>query len=87
MRTYILYIKKRGKLMGKHPKLDTLEKFFNSNKNFSLTDAQYEARTGIPLPKSIRYLINNSALAKKSKKYGYKLEVQEKIVYFIKENN
>lgn len=53
--------------MGKHPKLDALEKFFNSNKNFSLTDAQYEARTGIPLPKSIRYLINNSALAKKSK--------------------
>lgn len=73
--------------MGKHPKLDTLEKFFNSNKNFSLTDSQYETKTGVRLPKDTSYLIRNSALAKKSKKYGYKLKVQEKIVYFIKEDN
>lgn len=37
--------------MGKHPKLDALEKLFNSNKNFSLTDDQYKAKAGIPLLK------------------------------------
>ena len=71
--------------MGKHPNFDKLNSKFNASKNFSLTDAQYEAKTGIPLPKDKRYLINKSALAKESKKYGYRLEVQEKTVYFIKE--
>lgn len=70
--------------MDKHPKLENLDYLFKTKDNFSLTDSQYEAKTGTRLPKNLNYLLNNSALAKRCNNLGYSIEVQEKIVYFTK---
>ena len=71
--------------MGKHPKLENLNDVFEKGKDFSLTDAQYEKKVGISLPKGSDYLLNRSALARKCKEKGYTISVQEKTVYFRKE--
>ena len=71
--------------MGKHPKLERLESTFDKGQDFSLTDAQYEKKVGIPLPKGIDYLLNRSALARKCREKGYTITVQEKTVFFRKE--
>lgn len=70
--------------MAKHPKLEMLEKLFDSGKDFELTDAQYERKTGAPLPKNSHYLVTDSALARKAEEKGYKLELIEKRVIFTK---
>lgn len=66
------------------PKLETIEAKLKKGEVFSLTDTQYEKRTGIPLPKGKYYLLNRSALAKLCRKYGYALKLQEKKVTFVK---
>ena len=71
--------------MGKHPKLENLDDLLDKGKDFSLTDAQYEKKVGIPLPKVIDYLLNRSALARKCREKGYTITVQEKTVFFKKE--
>ncbi len=71
--------------MGKHPKLENLDRDFIKGKDFSLTDVQYEKKVGIPLPKGIDYLLNRSALARKCREMGYTMTVQEKTVIFRKE--
>jgi len=70
--------------MAKQPKFDTLEKLFSTGKDFELTDAQYEKKTGTPLPKSSYYLVNKSALARRAKEKGYQLKVIEKRVILTK---
>ena len=70
--------------MGKHPKLENLDYLFNTQDNFSLTDSQYESKTGTRLPKNSNYLLNSSALARKCNDLGFSIKVQEKIVYFEK---
>ncbi len=72
--------------MGKKPDLIQLENLFESGKDFELTDAQYEKKTGAPLPKDKNYILKRSALAKKAKEYNYSLEVIEKEVIFKKNN-
>lgn len=71
----------------KKPKLAEIERRLTYGDNFSLTDSQYQKRTGLPLPKRKDYLKKKSALAKLCEKYGYSLEVQEKKVFFIKEGS
>lgn len=68
--------------MGKHPKLESLDKLFKTKESFSLTDAQYEKLTGIPFPKYVRYLLEKSALSKKCREFGFEMMVQEKTVHF-----
>lgn len=68
--------------MGKHPKLKNLEDLFKNNERFSLSDAEYEAKTGVRLPKESKYLLNNSALFKKCCEMGFTMKLQEKVVYF-----
>lgn len=68
--------------MGKHPKLKNLDDLFKNNERFSLSDAEYEARTGVRLPKESNYLLNSSALAKKCSEMGFTMKLQEKVVYF-----
>lgn len=70
--------------MGKHPKLEKLDYLFKTKDNFSLTDNQYETKTGVRLPKDSNYLLNNSSLAKKCNALGFSIKVQEKVVYFEK---
>ena len=72
--------------MSKKPKLENLNNLFESGKDFSLTDAQYEKKTGAMLPKNKKYILNNSALARKAKEYGYSLELIEKEVILKMEN-
>lgn len=71
--------------MGKRPRLDAISAVLTSGKCLTLTDAQYEAKTGIALPKDTYYLKNGSALARLCKEYGYCIEVQEKRVFLRKE--
>ncbi len=68
--------------MSRNPDLTKLDALFSKGNPFCLTDAQYEAKTGVMLPKGKYYLLNNSALAKLCKKKGYELKLQEKTVYF-----
>ena len=70
--------------MAKHPKLENLDKLFSKGEDFALTDAQYERKTGVMLPKDKNYLLNKSALAKKAKQAGYSMEVTERRVDFKK---
>ena len=66
--------------MAKKPNFSELKKLFEANKDFELTDAQYEKKTGAPLPKNKYYTITNSALAKLAKIHGYSIEFVEKRV-------
>lgn len=66
--------------MAKKPNFNELKKLFEANKDFELTDAQYEKKTGIPLPKDKYYTKTKSALANIAKEYGYCVEVIEKKV-------
>lgn len=70
--------------MSKKPNLKSLESFFEKGKDFELTDAQYEKKTGAPLPKGKSYTTKKSALAKEANCHGYFLEVIEKKVLFKK---
>lgn len=71
--------------MGK-PNLTEIERRLTYGDNFSLTDAQYQKRTGLALPKRKSYLENDSAVAKLAKSQGYSIKVQEKKIFFIKED-
>lgn len=71
--------------MGTHPKLENLNTLLEKGEDFTLTDAQYEKKTGIPLPKDKYYLKNNSALARYVSNYGYSMDVVEKKVILKKE--
>lgn len=66
--------------MAKNPKMEEIEKLLKKGKDFELTDAQYEKKTGAPLPKDIYYLKNHSALAKRASEAGYEIRVIEKRV-------
>ena len=68
--------------MGKKPNLVELKNLFKHNKDFELTDAQYERKTGAPLPKDKYYIKAKSALCKLAKEYNYNIEVIEKRVIF-----
>ncbi len=71
--------------MAKHPKLNALDYLFDAGKDFELTDEQYEKKTGVVLPKRTKYIINDSALAKRARIKGYRIEVVEKKVKLIKQ--
>ena len=64
--------------MSKKPKIANLKMLFEKGKDFTLTDSQYESKTGAPLPKNKSYLKNRSALAIEAQKSGYSIEVIEK---------
>ena len=70
--------------MGKRPKLENLEGLFEKGVRFELTDAQYEKKTGIPLPKGKSYIKNRSALSRFAADRGFGIEVIEKRVIFSK---
>lgn len=67
---YILN-QKGDDLMGKKPKLNTLDELFAQGKDFSLSDALYKEKTGADLPKSKSYIKNSSALANYAMEKGY----------------
>ena len=70
--------------MVKRAKLENLNQYFKKGEDFELTDAQYEKKTGAPLPKDKYYLRSKSALAKKAMELGFEIEVIEKKVIFRK---
>lgn len=63
---------------------ENLTPLFQANKEFSLTESQYEQSVGKSLPKNFYYLKTESALAKEAKKHGYYIEIKEKTVSFKK---
>lgn len=50
--------------MGKHPKFDELEHFFDGKSEVILTEGEYGRITGASLPKERKYLMNQSAFSK-----------------------
>ena len=70
--------------MSNKPKLKNLNDLFAKGENFTLTDAQYERKTGAPLPKEKSYIINRAALSKLAKENGYTIQVIEKAVVLTK---
>ena len=72
--------------MGKWPDMEKIAALLGQGTCITLTDAQYEAKTGIPLPKDKHYLKEKSALARLCRKHGYSIEVQEKRVFLRKES-
>lgn len=67
------------------PNFTKIVKQLETGEPFSLTAKQYQNKTGASIPKETYYLLNNSAIARKAKEYGYKLAVQERILLFEKE--
>ncbi len=57
---------------------------FESGRDFELTEAQYEKKTGARLPKNSYYLCKKSALAKRADEKGYEIELVEKRVILKK---
>ncbi|GEM_PF-1594726 len=51
-----------------------------ANEDFSITESQYMKSTKREMPKDIYYLKTNSAFAKLAKKYGYRIEINEKTI-------
>lgn len=70
--------------MSKNPNLKSLENLFEKGKDFELTDAQYEKKTGAALPKRKSYLLYDSALARKANEYDYYLEAIERTITITK---
>lgn len=70
--------------MGKHPNLEKIAALVSKGQYIELTDAQYEEKTGVPLPKDAYYLKTRSALAHLCRKNGYAIKVQEKRVFLRK---
>ena len=66
--------------MSKRPKLDGLAYLLDGGEAFQLTGKEYEAATGVPLPKGAYYLRKESALAQWAMERGYYIsEVQESV--------
>lgn len=61
--------------MSKKPNLDAIEKQLQKGNSFSLTDESYNRKTGAWLPMSKTYIEKDLALAKQSKRYGFKVTV------------
>lgn len=70
----------------KKPKFEKLLPLLQSNEDFSLTESQYEEKTGAPLPIGIYYLKKQSALAKIAREHGFEIWVQEKTIIVKKQN-
>lgn len=70
----------------KKPNLSGIETLLSTGKKFALTETQYLKETNATMPKSFYYLKNNSAVAKLAKRYGFEIVLQEKTIFFEKEN-
>lgn len=67
------------------PNLEKIIELLESGEPFSLTENQYKRKTGLNIPKNNTYLVNDSAVARKAKEYGYKLVLQERQISFERE--
>ena len=68
------------------PDLESIKRKLEYGKEFAITDEQYRKKTGVDMPKSIYYTKTKSAVANLAKAYGFKLEIQQKVIKFIKES-
>lgn len=70
--------------MKNHPRFDSIVPLLKSNESFSLTEKEYEKKTGCALPKSNYYLKKGSALSKLASEYGFEVTVLERTVSITK---
>ena len=67
--------------MARKIELDELNDLFAANKDFELTDAQYEERIGKPLPQTKQAITGkNTPLGRKAAEYGFKIHVEERLM-------
>ena len=70
--------------MKNHPNFDSIVPLLKSNESFSLTEKEYEKKTGCALPKSNYYLKNDSALSKLAAEHGFEVTIQDRTVSITK---
>lgn len=58
--------------------LSSLKSLFEKGKSFELTEQQYEEQIKRALPQT-EYFERRSPVAREAKKYGYKIQVEERI--------
>lgn len=66
----------------KNPDLSGIVEMLEKKEGFELTDIQYKRKTGAEMPKSKSYAEKRSAVSKKAKEYGYRIEVIPKRMIF-----
>lgn len=67
--------------MTRKMELDELNDLFAANRDFELTDAQYEERVGKPLPQTKQAITGkNTPLGRKAAEYGFKIHVEERLM-------
>ena len=64
----------------KRPDLQEIMPLLEAGSDFSLTERQYQEKTGVTLPKNPSYLKKNSALARTAEKYGFKIEILSRTI-------
>ena len=70
--------------MAKNPNLDSISKRMEKGESFTFTRAQYIRETGADIPQNKSYTEKRSAVARKAREKGYKVEVIPEIIKFIK---
>ncbi len=68
----------------KKPDLSRIVKKLEKEKSFSITRDEYVKLTGADTPQDKYYFANRSALAKKAKEHGFKLEIIPEKINIIK---
>ena len=67
--------------MARKMELNELDDLFAENRNFELTDTQYEELVGKPLPKSKQAITGkNAPLRRKATEYGFGISVEERVL-------
>ena len=67
--------------MARKLELNELNDLFAANRNFELTDAQYEERVGKPLPQTKQAITGKGTpLGRKAAEYGFKIHVEERLM-------
>lgn len=63
-------------MRAKKGDLEVLNKYFDTEKDFKLTQEEYEKQTGGRLSNNLNYIKNRSALAEKANNRGFYLEIK-----------
>ena len=63
-------------MRAKPGNLKTLDKYFDTGKDFSMTQEELEKVTVGSLSKNLSYVKNSSALAKRAKSKGYYIDIE-----------
>lgn len=67
------------------PRLEEIAKQMEKGEDFELTGQEYKKKTHLDFPKDQNYAEKKSAVARKAREYGYRIEVIPQRIRFIKD--